>query len=193
MAVLTVLALAVVGFFAYQASAGPGRPLATPASVTESPTPSGEEADEDAGEDDAEEPAEEDEEPALPPDSGEGLRVVYALEARRVWLVQPAEDGLGDEVLTTYPVHPSSVDPDPGSYTVSSRSANLTGSDGVPIEHVVVFNAPGDVVFGFSTAKDGSVPDPDSEQRTGGIRQPAEAGETMWQFAPIGTPVVVVP
>jgi hypothetical protein len=186
--VLTALALAVVGFLAYQAAAAPDRPLATPAPVTGTPEPAEPDGEEEgAGEAEADEP------PPLPADSGEGLRVVYSLGAQRVWLAQPAEDGLGDEVLTTYPVYRSSVDPEPGSYTVSSRAAQRIGSDGIPIEHVVVFTTPGDVVFGFSTATDGSVPDPDAEQRTGGIRQSAEDGEAMWQFAAIGTTVVVVP
>jgi hypothetical protein len=186
--VLTMAALVVVGFFAYQASAAPDRPLAGPPPATE--TPPAEEPGADA--DGTEEPAT-DEPPALPAESGEGPRVVYALGEQRVWLVRPGEDGLGDEVLTTYPVYRSSVDPQPGAYTVSSRSAQLTGSDGVPIEHVVVFAAEEGVVFGFSTATDGSVPDPAAGRRTGGVRQAAADGESMWQFAAIGTPVVVVP
>ena len=190
MTVLTTLALAVVAFFAYQASAAPDRPAAGQPAAD--PTPAEDTAELDGTAPPAEE-TDEDGFPLLPADSGAGTRVVYALGEQRIWLVQESSDGLGEEVLHSYPVHRSSVDPDPGSYTVSSRSAQLTGSDGVPIEHVVVFTAPGDVVFGFSTATDGSLPDPTAEQRTGGIRQGAADGETMWQFAAIGTGVVVVP
>jgi hypothetical protein len=189
--VLTLLALAVVGFFGYQASASPDRPLAGPAPVAETPADT---ADTEKPDEAAAEPDEAEEEvPALPPDSGQGTRVVYSLQEQRVWLVRPGEDGSGDEIVDTYPVYRSSVDPEPGSYAVSSRTGETTGSDGVPIQHVVVFAAPGDVVFGFSTAVDGSLPDPEAEERTGGIRQPTAAGEAMWQFAAIGTAVIVVP
>ncbi|WP_181008860.1 MULTISPECIES: L,D-transpeptidase [unclassified Streptomyces] len=194
--VLTAVALAAVGFFAYQASAAPdGSPLATAPSGEPSPeaTDGTGSPDEGAQEELDTDSDETDGEPPLPAESGDGLRVVYALADQRVWLVEPSDDGLGDTVLATYPVYPSSVSPDPGSYLVSSRSEQITGSDGVPIENVVVFDAPSDVVFGFSTATDGSTPDPGSEQRTGGIRQFATDGEDMWEFAPVGTPVIVVP
>ncbi|NJQ07362.1 L,D-transpeptidase [Streptomyces lonarensis] len=202
--VLTVVALAVVGFFAYQASAAQDSdPSAAPPGV-EQPA-GGQEGEHSPGEEpggDATEGAEDEPEPngeaggeehPLPPESGEGKRVVYGLSEQRVWLVDPADDGLGDEVTTTYPVHRSSVDPDPGSYLVSARTERITGSDGVPIENVIGFDAPGAVVFGFSTATDGSTPDPDSTTPTGGIRQFATDGEAMWEFTEVGTPVVVVP
>lgn len=202
--VLTVVALAVVGFFAYQASAAQddvpsasspaGEQSADGQDGEHSPGDEpGEDPSEGIGEDPDAEAGDGGEEHPLPADSGEGKRVVYGLGDQRVWLVDPAEDGLGDEIVTTYPVHRSSVDPDPGSYLVSARTERITGSDGVPIENVIGFDAPGAVVFGFSTATDGSTPDPDSTTPTGGIRQFATDGEAMWEFTEVGTPVVVVP
>ncbi|MEK8172126.1 hypothetical protein NKH77_31185 [Streptomyces sp. M19] len=125
---------------------------------------------------------------ALPDSSGSGTRVVYSLAAKRVWLVNAAED-----VTRTFSVLPSSASPSPGTYKVSSRSLSVVGSDGVHVENVVVFHQEGSVVFGFSAAVDGSKPDPNAEKKTGGIREPRLDGIAMYRFAQIGTPVVVLP
>jgi len=63
---------------------------------------------------------------AVPAHSGTGKRIVYALDAKRVWLVDPAKPS-NDRTFT---VQPSTVDPLPGSYTVSGpgRSPVRTGS-----------------------------------------------------------------
>ncbi|MBL1065649.1 hypothetical protein JK356_02995 [Streptomyces sp. 7-21] len=181
---LTAAALAVVAFFAYQASAAEDRP---PAASGDQETPAGERGGS-GGE------GGQPETPALPPESGEGRRVVYSLEQDRVWLVDISEDGTGEVVTETYEVFPSAVDPAPGEYEVTSRTAEITGSDGVPVEHVVVFHVGDDgTVFGFSSALDGSVPDPESGPRTGGVRQSRDDGDAMWSFADVGVPVVVTP
>lgn len=175
---LTAAALAVVGFFAYQASAAQEdeptekRPTASPSPSADRPTRR----------------APETRETAVPPRSGEGRRVVYALEAKRVWLVD--RDG---DVARSYPVKPSTVDPAPGHYTVTSKTERITGSDGVPIENVVLFTSVDGVVIGFSAAVDGSLADPDPSRRTGGIREARADGAALWEFAEVGTPVVVVP
>ncbi|MFI7277750.1 hypothetical protein [Streptomyces sp. NPDC049879] len=189
---LTAAALAVVAFFAFQASAADDRPSA----AGEPSAPAASEGDSDgaggAGEGEGE-GAEEPSDPALPEESGTGRRVVYALAQQRVWLVDVAADGSGEEVVSTFEVFPSPVSPEPGEYAVSSRNPQGTGSDGVPMEHAVIFHADAEsVVFGFSAATDGSVPDPESTQRTGAIRQSRADGDTMWEFAEQGTAVVVV-
>jgi hypothetical protein len=195
-----VAALAVIGFFGYQASAGDGTPLADP------PSPSGEAtpgdgngggrggASGDGGEQGDDGRGTAADVPAVPAGSGTGRRVVYSVDQGRVWLVDVSEDGAGEVVAETYEVHRSAVDPPPGEYAVTSRWDELTGSDGVPVEHVVVFHSASDgTVFGFSAALDGSVPDPENGPRTGGIRQSREDGAAMWAFADSGTTVVVVP
>ncbi|MEZ3177449.1 hypothetical protein KYY02_01590 [Streptomyces pimonensis] len=132
-------------------------------------------------------PREGDHPTALPARSGTGERVVYALGADRVWLVE----GSG-RVRRTFGVTPSSVDPAPGTYRVTSRSGTATGSDGVPVEHVVLFASVEGTAIGFSAEVDGSAPRPDPEERTGGIRETREDGAAMWDFATIGRKVVVV-
>jgi hypothetical protein len=175
-AAVTAVALATVGYLAHQASqtlpAGLGRSQAgtAPAAGVSKPPPQA-----------RKDPA------ALPDGSGEGARVVYSLRGNRVWLVG------GDETVTrTFKVAPSTVDPSPGSYSVTSRSNAVTGSDGVPVEHVVRFTSVDGVVIGFSAAVNDSPPAPAPKARTGGIRESRPDGEAMWTFATIGRKVVVI-
>jgi hypothetical protein len=174
---LTAAALATVGYLAHQAAqtvpAGLGRAAqagAQPAAGT------------------AKTPQVKKDPTALPAGSGKGARVVYSLRGDRVWLVA------GDEAVSrTFEVDPSAVDPAPGSYSVTSRSNAVTGSDGVPVEHVVRFASVDGVVIGFSAAVGGATaPAPDPKVRTGGIRESRADGDAMWTFATIGRRVVVV-
>lgn len=124
---------------------------------------------------------------APPRGSGRGTRVVYALDTDRVWLVE--KDG---KVKHSFTVEPGTVDPEPGTYRVTSRSGKVTGSDGVPVEHVVLFADNDGTVIGFSAAVGGSVPALDPKIRTGGVRETRADGRAMWKFATIGRKVVVV-
>ncbi|MFI8853292.1 L,D-transpeptidase [Streptomyces sp. 891-h] len=175
---LTTAALAVIGFFAYQASAAQEHAEKPSTGKTAKPSP---------GSSDGKnrEPAQK--ETALPDASGQGHRVVYSLKRQRVWLVDK-----DSKVTRTYTVSPSSVTPEPGTYKVTSRSSHVTGSDGVPVENVVRFAGVDGVTIGFSAALDGSTPTPDAARKTGGIREKREDGEALWLHAPIGTRVVVV-
>lgn len=126
---------------------------------------------------------------AVPAHSGSGRRVVYALGAKRVWLVDPAKPATN----RTFTVMPSPVSPAAGSYTVTSALAGpRLGSDGVNIKNVVVFAHDG-AVIGFSSAVDGTMPSPDGSKKTGGIRETLGDGQALFDFAPQGTKVVVVP
>jgi hypothetical protein len=125
--------------------------------------------------------------PTLPADSGSGKRVVYGLKENRVWLVDDA-----GKVLRTFVVTPGTVDPAPGRYKVTSRTSRGTGGDGVKIEHVVRFATVGATVIGFSAAVDGSMPTPDPEKKTGGIREAPADGDALWKLAVYETKVVVV-
>lgn len=128
--------------------------------------------------------------PALPAASGAGQRVVYSLHADRVWLVDPAKK---PQVVLSFAVQPSTVDPAPGSYRVFARTPATNGSDGRAIEHVVLFARSGGTVVGFSAAVDGSTPRPDPHQRTGGVRETRRDGAALWEFTALGSKVVVVP
>ncbi|MER6677812.1 hypothetical protein [Streptomyces sp. NPDC000983] len=174
---LTAGALVAVVVLAVQADRGTRptavteRPSATaPATATPAPTES------------AARPAK------VPDGSGSGRRIVYSLDERRVWLVDAS-----DSARRTFVVWPGTVDPDPGRYTVGTRTEATTGSDGVEIEHVVYFAAKSGVNIAFSNAVDGSSPPPPAEDATtGGVRMRAGDGSALWKFGTAGTPVTVV-
>ncbi|MEU0145501.1 hypothetical protein ABZ119_05975 [Streptomyces sp. NPDC006288] len=174
---LTAAAVAAVCFLAYQASANAPDSVAAPSASASGPaaTPS-------AKPEPAKDPL------AVPEDSDTGNRVVYALKERRVWIV----DG-NEKRLRTFTVMPSSVNPLPGVYAVTSRSGTIKGSDGVLIEHVVRFANVEDVSVGFSAAQDDSMKSPDPTLKTGGVRMKRADGNAMWTFATVGAKVVVVP
>ncbi|NGO40975.1 hypothetical protein G6048_01980 [Streptomyces sp. YC419] len=176
MAGLTVAAVAAVGFLAYQASANVPDTLGAPDRTSSSPGAS------------APSPrAKPNTAAALPGRSGSGQRVVYSVQADRVWLV-----AANDKVTRTFSVTPGTVDPAPDTYTVTSRSGSITGSDGVAVEHVVRFASVDGTTIGFSAAVDGSTPAPDTGKKLGGIRESRADGDAMWEFATVGTKVVVV-
>ncbi|MFG2295134.1 hypothetical protein [Streptomyces sp. NPDC048603] len=184
---LTAVALGAVGFLAYQASAS--APERKPAAVGQPGPPAPNRPA----------PAADPAKPLpVPADSGTGKRVVYSVGLKRVWLVEAAEgsggaNGAPGAEPRTFAVVPSTVHPKPGGYAVTSRSGAVTGSDGVPIEHVVRFTSAEGVVVGFSARVDGSLPAPDAKKKTGGIRMSRADGDAVWAFATISTKVVVVP
>ncbi|MFH8514902.1 L,D-transpeptidase [Streptomyces gelaticus] len=175
---LTAAALVAVGVLAFQASANAPDNLAAPEPRTSAT------ATEHA------KPKEKSRPVALPADSGTGKRVVYALEDRRVWLVDA--DG---KATRTFEVMPSTLNPLPGTYRVNTprSGAPTKGSDGVMIEHVVRFAMVDNVAVGFSAAVDGSMESPDPTLKTGGVRMSRADGDAMWDFALVGTKVVVLP
>ncbi|MGW8888284.1 hypothetical protein [Streptomyces sp. NPDC055749] len=175
---LTAAAVVAVSFLAYQASANAPDSVAAPSS-----TPSGS-----ASAQPTQKPKPPKSPLAVPGHSGTGLRVVYALKDRRVWLV----DGKGN-AGRTFRVMPSPVSPPPGAYQVGSRTGSVKGSDGVMIEHVVRFTNVDDVAIGFSAAQDGTMASPDPTSKTGGVRMKRADGDAMWTFATVGVKVVVVP
>ncbi len=118
--------------------------------------------------------------------------MVYSAGTHQVWLVDPKKT---PPVQSSFKVTPGTVEPAPGTYTVYSRTAAGTGTDGLQIEHVVRFTQQSATVFGFSAAVDPSAtPAPDAAQKkTGGIRSTRTDGQTLWDFAPNGTRVTVIP
>ncbi|MFD7403387.1 hypothetical protein ACFV7R_12080 [Streptomyces sp. NPDC059866] len=174
---LTVGAIAGVGVLAVQAEQGP-RPTAAAAR----PGPSASASAQPSAAPTPSRPA------AVPDGSGTGRRIVYSLGERRIWLVDAS-----DSARRTFTVWPGTVDPDPGTYTVGTRTDATTGSDGVEIEHVVYFAAKSGVNIAFSAAVDGSSPPPAaSGVQTGGIRMKTSDSSALWAFGTAGTTVAVV-
>jgi hypothetical protein len=173
---LTVAAIAAVGFLAFQASANVpgdlGKAHASPSSTSSAPKAA---------------PRDKKKPDALPASSGSGERVVYSTGEDRVWLV-----GAGNKVRRTFKVTPGTVDPDAGTYAVTTRAGSVPGSDGAQIEHVVRFTLVDGVAIGFSAAVNGSMEPPDPEKKLGGIRESRADGDAMWAFATVNAKVVVV-
>lgn len=130
----------------------------------------------------------------LPADSGKGRRVVFAIGAQRVWLV-----AAGGRVDSTYPVSGSVTDNlRPGRYRVYSRSRWAVGvDDSGTMQYFVRFAHGPHAAIGFHTiptlrgrplqtrAQLGT------PQSHGCIRQARPDAIRLWDFAPVGTPVVV--
>ncbi|MBJ6639947.1 hypothetical protein H4K36_22565 [Streptomyces sp. DHE7-1] len=173
---LTAAAIGVIGFLAYQAQA------TVPPNLSGRPGPNASSAGA-AGK----APRDRLRPGALPGGSGTGERVVYSVDDDRVWLVDDH-----NRVQRSFGVSPGTVDPPAGTYWVTSRSNAVTGTDGLPIEHVVRFTSVDGVVIGFSAAVRGGDPVTGDGVKTGGIRERREDGDAMWKFATIGVPVVVI-
>jgi hypothetical protein len=133
---------------------------------------------------------------AVPASSGSGRRIVFSESLQRVWLV--AADG---SVQRTYLVSGSVTDNlQPGTYAVYSRSRWAVGvDDSGTMQYFVRFTqGPTGAAIGFHTIPTShGVPlqtraqlgTPESH---GCIRQATPDAVALWQFAPVGTKVVVV-
>ena len=130
----------------------------------------------------------------LPTDSGEGRRAVFSESRQRVWLVD--EDGT---VERTYLVSGSVTDNlAPGTYSVYSRSENAWGiDDSGTMKWFVRFAHGANAAIGFHDipVKDGEPLQTRKQlgtpQSHGCIRQKEADALAMWDFAQLGTTVVV--
>ncbi len=131
----------------------------------------------------------------LPGDSGSGRRVVLSEEQQRAWLV--GEQG---RVRRSYLVSGSVTDNlDPGTYQVYSRSRNAIGIDDSGTMQYFVRFTQGDTgaAIGFHDipVNNGSrvqtVDQLGTPTSHGCIRQRTSDAKAMWEFAALGTTVVV--
>lgn len=134
--------------------------------------------------------------PPVPAGSGAGRRVVYALGAQRVWLVNEDESLHG-----TWLVSGRAGEPKPGSYSVFSRSRHARAqAPGITMEFMVRFVRTAGLPIGFHSIPVNrrgvpiqSVEELGTYQSLGCVRQRYEDAVVMWEFAQIGTPVIVLP
>lgn len=133
--------------------------------------------------------------PGLPPQSGQGRRIVFDQSDQRVWLV----DGDGT-VERTYLVSGSKTDNlQPGHYDVVSRQPTAIGvDDSGTMTHFVVFTygkTGAGIGFHDIPVKDGKHIQTQGQLGTplshGCIRQKESDAVALWDFAPLGTRVVV--
>jgi len=133
----------------------------------------------------------------LPADSGAGRRVVYDITGQQVWLVD--DDG---SVVRTYLVSGSRYDQlDPGTYEVFSASRHAvswTGSE--TMEYMVRFHRGRNSNIGFhdipvksATGKEvQTLSELGTPLSDGCIRQDVDDAKALFEFARVGTTVVVV-
>jgi hypothetical protein len=131
----------------------------------------------------------------LPADSGTGKRIVFSESRQRVWLVTGMK-----HVERTYLVSGSLYDNlDPGTFSVYSRSQQAWGVDDSGSMKFFVRFTQGDngAAIGFHDIpiKDGAVVQSEAKLGTptshGCIRQRRPDAIALWDFAPLGTTVVV--
>lgn len=133
-------------------------------------------------------------ETVLPNASGEGRRIVFSEGRQRVWLVEGAK-----RVSRTYLVSGSTFDNlDPGTYSVYSRSEQAYGiDDSGTMKYFVRFTQGDTAAIGFHDIpiEDGKLVQSVSQLGTptshGCIRQKRPDAIALWNFAPLGTTVVV--
>ena len=121
--------------------------------------------------------------------------VVYDRGAQHVWLIEA--DG---SVLDDYPVSGKDGTPASGQYQVFSKSVDAWSfTPGVTMQHMVRFGrGPSGAAIGFhSIPRQGGVPIQTEQQlgqsrSAGCVRQRDDKAEQLYEWAPIGTPVVVL-
>ncbi len=131
--------------------------------------------------------------PGLPGGSGDGRRVVYSVGQQRVWWVEA--DG---RVVNSYLVSGRRNAPRPGTYSVFSKSRHAW-SGSVTMEYMIRFTWGSSLAIGFHSIPRNSRGQPiQSEAQLGQplshgcIRQERDDAIALWEFAPVGTTVVVV-
>ncbi len=131
----------------------------------------------------------------LPRKSGDGRRVVFSQDAQRVWLVEA--DGT---VARTYLVSGSTYDNlQPGNYAVFSRSEQAWGiDDSGTMRNFVRFAHGPNAAIGFHDIPVFKGKRVQTEKQLGTplshgcVRQATADALALWEFAPIGTRVVVI-
>jgi hypothetical protein len=134
--------------------------------------------------------------PTLPANSGTGRRIVFAMAAQRVWLVGDEDD----DVERTYLVSGSLTDNlHAGTYSVYSKSEDAVGiDDSGTMKYMVRFAHGPNAAIGFHDIPvlDGAMVQTRDQlgtpQSHGCIRQLRADAKALWDFAPVGTTVVVV-
>jgi hypothetical protein len=136
--------------------------------------------------------------PPVPEGSGQGRRVVYANEAQRVWLIDETEN-----VVDTYLVSGKQGVPAPGTYEIYSKSElAYAGHDNITMRYMARFtqSPTSDLAIGFHSIPYFGNGEPlQSEEQLGEyhsagcVRQSLGHAAALYEWAPEGTVVVVLP
>lgn len=134
---------------------------------------------------------------AVPPSSGVGTRIVYSLQLNRVWLVKAS-----NTVTRTYLVSGTKYGQlEPGRYSVIRKRLHTTSWHGTErMDYMVTFtfgdraaigfhDIPVNIKTGLPVQKTAQLGQSLSD---GCVRQARPDAKALWEFAPPGTPVVVL-
>jgi lipoprotein-anchoring transpeptidase ErfK/SrfK len=172
---MTLVALAAVGVLAAQAEATAPKVRSQAATVAAS---KGSSSKSGSGSSDST--------TTLPADSGSGTRIVYSPSAHRVWIVS------GSSVERTMQVVPGTETVPAGTYSVYGKSPGSLGGDGVTVIYVVSFDSKTPDTYGFDAEANVNGLPPAPKGKTGGVRMAQLDAEALYEFASVGTPVVVL-
>lgn len=135
--------------------------------------------------------------PPVPPESGSGKRVVYERRTQRVWAIDDDE-----QIVRSWLVSGSKYgNEEPGFHEVYSRSEESTAWNGQARLPLMIRYLKTDIgAIGFhgipTHVSDGSAYQTEAELGTrlsGGCQRQANPDAAfLWQFAPVGTTVVVI-
>lgn len=135
--------------------------------------------------------------PEIPPKSGTGRRIVYANKRQRVWVVNA-----DDDIIRTFLVSGRRGVPTPGSYRVLSQSVSSFSPElrGVTFRFMTRFAVGphgGNIGFHELPLRNGKPMQTANQLGTfiggGCLRSATGDARFIFQWARIGTPVVVVP
>lgn len=131
--------------------------------------------------------------PNIPADSGSGRRIVYSIGQQRVWLVEG-----GEQLVKTYQVSGRLGLPGYGSYRVYSKS-RYASSGSVRMEYMIRFARGRSLAIGFHSIPVDRRGRPlqrldqlGTPRSHGCVRQWIGDAAELWNWAPVGTTVVVV-
>jgi hypothetical protein len=132
----------------------------------------------------------------VPSESGAGRRIVYGNSAQRVWIVET--DG---SAMDSYLVSGREGVPAPGTYEVFSKDEiAYAGHDGITMRYMVRFTQGANLAIGFHSIPNRANGTPlQSEEQLGEyhsagcVRQSLGHAAALYEWADIGTTVVVLP
>ena len=130
-----------------------------------------------------------------PPGAGSGKRIIYSNSQQRIWMIDANEI-----VVDSYLVSGREGVPNPGSYTVYSKSPLAWSHDGITMDHMVRFAYGRTASIGFHSIPlraNGEPMQTENElgsfQSAGCVRQSNTKAAALYEWTPIGTAVIVVP
>ena len=134
--------------------------------------------------------------PVVPDGSGYGRRIIYCISCQHVWLVE--ESGL---LTRDYAVSGRANTPRAGTYQVFSKSPLAwAGHHGITMEYMVRYTWGNTLALGFHSIPkrpDGTFLQSEAElgqyRSAGCTRQRLDDARYLYEWAPVGTTVVVLP